>query len=238
MQTDEEITAPAGMLHELGDLFRTHDLVVPLRAGTELVRVRIHAPEQIPPITLSDFGPPPVQAARFPNRMSPAGISMCYAALDRDTALVETYVRHDGKPAQATIVVFRLVEDLNVLDLVNLPHVPRIFDSDEANLYRAALGFLHEFRDDLTQPIDKDGREPIEYVPSQVVTEYVRYKFTERIGKPVHGILYSSARKGGGLGCVLFYAHEDLKDDGCGPMVKPPFELLADRTETVAVETG
>ena len=97
---------------------------------------------------------------------------MFYVALDRETALAETYVRHDGNPAEASIAMFRLMEDLNVLDLVNLPHVPSIFNSNKANLYRAALGFLYEFRDDLTQPIEKDGREHIEYVPSQVVTEF------------------------------------------------------------------
>jgi hypothetical protein len=41
-------------------------------------------------------------------KMSPAGVSMFYAALDETTALAETYVRHDGEPAQATIATFRL----------------------------------------------------------------------------------------------------------------------------------
>jgi hypothetical protein len=69
---------------------------------------------------------------------------------------------------------------------------PSILDGDEQNLYRAATGFLHEFTDDLTKPIAKDGREHIEYVPPQVVTEYVRYRLQQHVGRPVHGILYRS----------------------------------------------
>ena len=41
----------------------------------------------------------------------------------------------------------------------------------------------------------------------------------------------------GRVGCVLFYAHEDIIDDGHGPWVEPPFELLADRTHTIPVDT-
>lgn len=235
---DDEVTAPAEMLDELGELFRTHDLVSVLKAGTELVRVRLHEPGKMPANTRDEFGPPPIDKARFANRMSPAGVSMLYAALDETTALAETYVRHDGKPAEATIATFRLTQDLNVLNLVDLPGVPTIFDSDEENLYRAALGFLHDFNNDFTKPIAKDGREHIDYVPSQVITEFVRYRLAGKLGKPVHGILYRSARRASGLGCVLFYAHEDLVDEGFGPRITPPFELLPDRTRTIAVNTG
>lgn len=237
-EEDEEVIPPAAMLDELGDLFKTYDLLHMLPKGTELVRVRLHAPGDLPANVLSAFGPPPIDSARFANRMSPAGVSMFYAALNEATALAETYVRHDGKPAQATIATFRLTEDLTVLDLTNLPSVPSIFDSDSANLYRAAIGFLHDFTDDLTKPIMKDGREHIEYVPSQIVTEYVRYRLEQKVGRPVHGILYRSARLDGGIGCVLFYAHEDITDAGYGPNVPPPFELLTDRTRTVDVDTA
>jgi hypothetical protein len=237
-EDDAEITPPSEMLEALGELFRTHDLLTVLRAGTELMRVRIHGPGEAPPNTLAGFGPPPIENARFSNRMSPAGVSMFYSALDEATALAETYVRHDGRPAEASIASFRLTEDLALLDLTNLPAVPSIFDGDEQNLDRAAVGFLHEFADDLTKPIAKDGREHIEYVPPQVVTEYVRYRLPQRLGRAVHGILYRSARREGGIGCVLFYAHEDIIDDGYGPRVQPPFELLADRTRTIAVDTA
>jgi hypothetical protein len=108
--------------------------------------------------------------------MSPAGISMFYGALNEETALQETCVRHDGKPAEATIATFELVEDLYVLNLTALPEYPSVFGSDEANLDRPTVHFVHSFVRDFTQAVEKDGREHIEYVPSQVVTEYVRYR--------------------------------------------------------------
>jgi hypothetical protein len=61
----------------------------------------------------------------------------------------------------------------------------------------------------------------------------------EKIGKPVHGILYPSSRRAGGVGCVLFFSNEDLKHDGIfGPAVKAPFALIVNRTETIDVDTG
>lgn len=234
-ESDNEVTEPSEMLDELGDLFVHNGLFWTLKAGAALSRVRIHSPENRPANTLGTLGPPSAADARFSNRMSPAGISMFYAALDEPTAIAETNVRHDGKPAERTTATFKVLKDLVLLDLVNLPGVPSIFDGDEANLDRAALGFLHEFVDDLTKPVSKDGREHVEYVPSQVVTEYVRYRLGEKLGKPISGIRYPSARLENGVGCVLFFAQEDLQEPRFGEEL--PFDLVSDLTKTVAIDT-
>lgn len=60
------------------------------------------------------------------------------------------------------------------MDLTNLPEYPSVFGSDEANLDRPGVHLIHAFADDFIRPVEKDGREHIECVPSQVVTEYVR----------------------------------------------------------------
>ena len=79
----------------------------------------------------------------------------------------------------------------------------------------------------------------MEYVPSQVVTEFVRHRLRGAGDRAVHGIRYLSSRRGGGIGCVLFYAHEDVVDSsGLGPAVTPPFELLSERTRTLPVDAG
>lgn len=184
--------APSKMLGQLGKLFRNVNLYCTLKAGTDLFRVRIRKPEQPPCSTLAELGPPPIDAARFANRMSPAGVSMFYAAFDEETELDETYDRGGCRPAAASIGVFKTIRNLNLLDLVDLPDVPSIFDDDTANLERASLSFLHEFNRDFMRPVKKDGREHVEYVPSQVVTEFVRYRLPEKAGKPVHGIRYRS----------------------------------------------
>ena len=98
------------VLDGLGDALLRHELLSRLEAGTRLYRVRLHAPGETPANTISALGPPPTKAARFSNRMSPAGMSMFYGALEKATALAETYVRHDGNPAKATIAVFRAVK--------------------------------------------------------------------------------------------------------------------------------
>src|SRR5262249_23506696 len=56
----------------------------------------------------------------------------------------------------------------------------------------------------LAKPIKKDDREHIEYVPTQVVTEFLRHEFRTEGGHRVKGIIYQSARNGKGKCCVLF----------------------------------
>jgi hypothetical protein len=214
----DEVTDPSDMLDELGALFKKYDLFYTIPAGTLLYRVRIHSPEQRPDNTVAALGPPRAEHARFSNRMSPAGVPMFYAAFDEATAIAETSVRHDGKPAERTMATFRVVKESIVLDLVDLPAVPSIFDSDEANWDRPALSFLTEFVEDLTRPIEKDGREHVDYVPSQIVTEYVRYRLSAKVGHALFGIRYRSARHAEGIGCVLFLGGEDLDD---GPFSEP-----------------
>jgi hypothetical protein len=68
----------------------------------------------------------------------------------------------------------------------------------------------------------KDGREHIDYVPTQVVTEYFRHVFKDGDGQPVKGILYPSARQDGGVCCVLFF-----EADQCGG--KPDSIILRKR---------
>ena len=115
-----------------------------------------------------------------------------------------------------------------------LPEYPSVFGSDEANLDRPTVHFIHSFATDFVQPVEKDGREHVEYVPSQVVTKYIRYRLGEKLGKQIGGILYESARAEGGVACVLFVAHEDIT----GMLPEPaPFILVTDLTRTIAVDT-
>lgn len=240
MQVREEFsetTAPSEMLERLGNLFLDTNLFCTLEAGTKMFRVRIREPGHPRLSTIAELGPPPIDKARFANRMSPAGVSMFYAAFGEDTALAETDVRTVCGPAEASIAVFRTTRDLNLLDLVDLPDVPSIFDDDSANLDRASVSFLHAFNLDFTRSVEKDGHEHVEYVPSQVVTEFVRYRLPAKADTAVHGIRYRSSRRDGGIGCVLFFAHEDIVDRGYGPAVAPPFELVSVRTRTLPVNT-
>jgi hypothetical protein len=67
-------------------------------------------------------------------------------------------------------------------------------------------------KEELGEPIKKDSRVHIEYVPTQVFTEYVKYLYADDEEMPVQGIVYPSARIRGGVSVVLFYENKDCFD--------------------------
>lgn len=96
---------------------------------------------------------------------------------------------------------------LEVLDLSELPPVPSIFAASREQ--RGAHQFLWEFVKSITAPVVHDGREHIEYVPTQILTEYFRER-VKRGRAALDGIVYPSARRPGGRCVVVFASHEAL----------------------------
>ena len=190
------------------------DLVITIPAKETFYRARVHD-EDKKFSTIEELGPPPNKLACFSNRMSPAGIPMFYGSESKDTAIKEI-THEDRKPKFATIGTFATKEELRVLDLTRTPADPGLFDRDMHET-RPVIMFLNAFIDDLTRPIIKDGREHIEYVPSQIVTEYFRHLFRDEEGNPLHGILFPSAVDPAGKSCVLFFGpaedHEFFPDE-------------------------
>jgi hypothetical protein len=64
--------------------------------------------------------------------------------------------------------------------------------------------FLHEFEQDLVKPVARDGMEHVDYVPTQIVTEFFRHRFRLSDGASLDGIMYRSSRTGQPA-CVLFF---------------------------------
>jgi hypothetical protein len=188
------------MLGEIGRAIQKAGLIKLLIPGARFYRARVHAQKKHYN-TSSQLGPPPARKAIYSNRMSPAGISMFYGADTKRTAIAETY-RRSHQPVAITIAVFETLYPIRVVDLTRLPSEPSLFDRDKRHI-RYAIRFLRGFIDDLTKPIARDEREHIEYVPTQIVTEYFRYGFEG--GKRLQGLLYPSARHRGGTSCVLFF---------------------------------
>ena len=91
-----------------------------------------------------------------------------------------------------------------------------------------ALRFLHRLADDISRPIARDDRVHIEYVPTQVVTEFLRTtKLPE--GAKLDGIRYRSSRRDGGISLVLFADRRNVKgasDDYPWPKPNPWLELV------------
>jgi RES domain len=130
---------------------------------------------------------------------------MFYGAMDCETAIMETFQpeREDAINKNVSIAQFQTLRILRILDLTNLPEIPSIFDVERCDLIDG-IGFLHEFVDDLAQPIERDGREHIDYERTEIVTEFFRHQFRTPIGVRLDGIFYRSSKRPEGTACVLF----------------------------------
>lgn len=148
--------------------------------------------------------PPSTHAAA--NRMSPAGISMFYGATDPATAIAEVTAHSPHK--HVLVGEFAGLRELRLLNLTRIPDVPSPFDPAQSDRFFMTR-FLQRFVADLIKPVELDGREHIEYVPTQVFTEYIRQSFPARLD----GMIFPSAQ-GAGDNVVLFYDNEFVKDEG------------------------
>ncbi len=191
-------------LKELAVDIRKQKMITTIKAGTPIYRCRQHT--EIDNITKAHhICAPSIEHAIYPNRMSSAGVSMFYGAFRKKTAQLETLRYDDLTKPYYTIAEFNPNEDLKLIDLNNIPFVSP-FDQENWELYDK-VEFLYKFLDDFAKPVSHDGNEHIEYVPTQVITEYFRYKFCRKDEKPIDGIIYPSSKDRRLVACVLFMDH-------------------------------
>jgi len=190
--------SPPQLLSIISHLANELKLISTLPLGTSFYRVREREDGAEWELDLSQMGAPPAARASA-GRMNPAGISYLYLAFEQQTALAEVLER---PPCGAAIAQFDAQRDLAILDLTDLPPLPSIFD-DSCRDQREGLLFLSRFVVEISKPVKKDGREHVEYVPSQVVSEYFALSFQVN-GQPLDGIAYPSAVRPGGRNLVLF----------------------------------
>ncbi len=204
---DDELYGPREILKLIFSYAEEAGTFVTLPQGTRVFRVR-YQPGGCTFTSARSLGPPPTEHAVQTNRMSPAGVVMMYAADDLDTALAET-VSNAGTYAIGEFITER---DAIILDLTQLPEPPSFFaeipDTSEYDP-RPRLGFLHSINRDISRPIARDDRVHVEYVPTQVITEYVRTAVTID-GRQVDGIRYQSSRRNAGTALVLFADQNNL----------------------------
>jgi hypothetical protein len=204
------------LLEKLADLIREHGLVSDLPARSTLYRARVHRVRDRYS-TAKDLGAPPANAASQ-SRMSPAGIPMFYAAEDAQAALDETIDPLRTRVKAATIGAFETTESCRIVDLDLVPGMPSVFDdAPESRALLEPLGFLHGFRRDVSARIERDGRIHVEYVPTQVVCEYLRDVFRDADGQPVRGLAWESAQRPGARNIVLFIDRERCVEPGKRP---------------------
>lgn len=197
---DRDSYTPASLLAAIARVSEHMGLIRELPTGTNLWRAR-------PDIAsgrradASDFGPPPVHLALQSNRMNPPGIPMLYLASTARTALKET------RATTARIGQWKARRPLRILDLRSPPPVPGYF-GEETRYERLMIRFLNHFAYDVTIPVERDQRVHVDYLPSQVITEYFRdFDFEE--GK-IDGIAYESSVNRSGWNVALFAERVDL----------------------------
>ncbi|MBQ3237927.1 MAG: RES domain-containing protein [Bacteroidaceae bacterium] len=172
-------------------------LVSQLLKGTVIYRGR---PNDIgtPRTSFNELTAPPSEFAKE-NRMSATGISMFYGALDDKTPIQE--IRNYTPDSIIDLGEFALKRDLWVIDLFKIPKYLSFWMPKYFREYK----FLKNFHMEITKPIDKNPG--IEYVPTQIFTEYIRFMNNYHID----GIIYRSSLTGG-RNVVLFYDNETSAD--------------------------
>ena len=187
------------ILKEVGSIISEHGLCREISEDTVIYRVR-PLKKRVEHIFEEITCPP--DAAAKQNRMSPAGISMFYGGFDKKLALLEGSEKGDGK-GWFLMGEFKPKRPLKVLDLTALPQNITFWQEGFEE-----LSFLRSFHDEITRHIERDDRIHVEYVPSQVFTEYLRFMYNET---PLDGMIYSSSL-GDGKNVVLFCNQEESRD--------------------------
>jgi hypothetical protein len=178
--------------------------------GTIIFRARLE--ENGKQFKHEDFTSPPPRDAKN-NRMSPAGISFFYGALDSDTCL------HEIRPSvgeRIAVAEFEVINNIFILDLSqDINSRGSIFNKNYNFYYEEYLKpFLEHFISDISKPIRSSDRS-IDYTPTQVFTEFIKFinfrnewlslnEKNEKADAFLTGVKYKSSFKHCGTNITLF----------------------------------
>jgi RES domain-containing protein len=192
----DNLLAVHEMLPFIGRMVLKHRMVRKLSPIMVLHRVRTG----MHPSTVAALGPPSNEKVTVPaGRMNPAGIAYFYLAFDEKTALTETRAKAGD---QVTTSAWSPSRELNVIDFSRLPKCPSVFS--EKRREHDMVQFLYSFVNEISKPVTHDGREHIEYVPTQVLSEFFAQVFQDGNKNRVDGLIYPSAVAVGGKNLVVF----------------------------------
>jgi hypothetical protein len=217
--------SPHQILDRIADTAKLLSLFTTIKKESIFYRGVTYGEDEKDKIKLPDRVTSPPDNKASANRMSAEGISIFYGAADKETVLAE--IPHDN--AYAVVAQFECLRDLLILDLTSLRDrsIPDYFDMEERDK-REGLIFLQELEKELTQPIrDRNLNGNIEYVPSQVITEYFRHLYKVD-GSNIDGIAYRSAERENGVCYALFFNQNQCLPRGEKPQV---LNMVADKIE-------
>jgi hypothetical protein len=181
----DDTRSPRGMFASIHAFIEKSNLVRLKRKGYRLYRARPHK-RGVQYYEPHELGPPPPEAALQFNRMNPPGIPMFYGSEKRLTARAEV------QNVACSLARFTTTRRLRILDLIDLPIDRGIFSNYTRNEVNA-ISFLRQFARLISQPIDREIRTVLDYIPTQVLTEYLRDATFS--GKKIDGIRFASAAR-------------------------------------------
>jgi hypothetical protein len=164
-----------------------------------------------------ELGAPPSRLARA-GRMNAAGISVFYGAVD-----VETCVAEIRAPVGSSVIVggFEIIRPVRLLDMDALTQVyvrGSHFDP-EFRMRRGRASFFGDLVQTISRPV-MQNEETFEYLPTQVIAEYLATKVTP----PFDGVVFRSSQTGGeGRNVVLFHHASAAVPDDVPPGTKFTF---------------
>lgn len=155
--------------------------------------------ERILKSPVEELGAPPSKYASS-GRMNPVGIPVFYGAENKSTCINEV-----RPPVGCHIVVgkFEVLHDIKLLDLNALSRVVKknvsYFDPEAAEIW-GRIAFLRRLVKELTRPV-MPSDEGSEYLPTQVVAEYL----SEQLNPRLDGLIFKSSQSADeGNNIVLF----------------------------------
>lgn len=200
---DRDSYSCGSLLRAIAQMSDQLGLIRKLPPGTLLWRARPDI-KRGKSVTWRDFGPPPKEFANQSNRMNPPGIPMMYVASSATGATKET------RATSSRVGCWRTLREARILDLRNLPAIPGPF-SDATRQETLGLRFLNSFAKEVTSPVARDDRVHVEYLPSQVVSEFLR-DFEFQDGR-LDGVAYKSVVDPRTWNVALFVETSALRDE-------------------------
>ena len=187
---EPDLYSPGEVLRTIFEYAQQYNLFARIPPGTVIYRARYEGQE--PSLKRpEELGPPPRELANQSNRMSPAGIPMFYGSDNVETTIKET----SSGPGYYAVGRFETLRHATLLDLTRIPPIPSLFarvpESAEIRP-RRVLKFLHHVAGQVSIPIERGDRVHVEYVPTQIVTEFIRDRLTSENSR-IDGIKYASS---------------------------------------------
>ena len=196
---------PSFILENINKWIDEFDLISTLPKGKMFYRARVFSEKSDKNLSKHEFEAPKSEHLKTSSRMTPDGIPIFYLSFDLKTAGKEIF-----KDANKYLAIgnLKLSKDIKVVNLTKVHNlvIPDFFYKESDLNRRNAIIFLRSFAEDISKEISKNSFKQIKYIPSQVISEYIKSTRKE------HGIIYKSMKTNGKNIALFTDGHEDCTE--------------------------